>query len=184
MEEQQRHTSLDQNTSTTSTLALPCLGVCLAHVTVSKQLRLCGEFSAESGRCLHVGANISLIYKESYFFKMNEALEWSQVPGGHFPQEQIQGPLSGKRFWYFLKNTESLCNCKAHRYYCMNVTFLYKRQIGVLQCLNSKNIDDITVKQQLTLQNIPYVYRTPLNLNHFNLFFGSMLPEKRAMLER
>lgn len=53
----------------------------------------------------------------------------------------------------------------------MKITFLYKRQILVLHYFDSKNIVEITVKQQITLQNIFYVYRKQLDFSIIFTYF-------------
>lgn len=53
----------------------------------------------------------------------------------------------------------------------MKITLLYKRQIFILHSFDSKNIEDITVKQQLALHNILYVYRKQLNFSIVLTFF-------------
>lgn len=45
----------------------------------------------------------------------------------------------------------------------MKVTFLYKRRILGLHYSDGKNTDNITVKQQITLQIILYIYRNRLD---------------------
>lgn len=53
----------------TTLSAFFCLDICLAHIAMSNQHHLCWEFSIELVRLLYAGANISLIYKEPYFFE-------------------------------------------------------------------------------------------------------------------
>lgn len=53
----------------TTLSAFFCLDICLAHIAMSNQHHLCWEFSIELARLLYAGANISLIYKEPYFFQ-------------------------------------------------------------------------------------------------------------------
>ena len=84
-------------------------------------------------------------------------MELSEVPDDHFQQEQIQGTRLGKGFWYSFFKLLNMQLQSPKRYYYMRITFLYKRQILVLHYFDSKNFDDITVKQQLALQNILYV---------------------------
>lgn len=53
----------------------------------------------------------------------------------------------------------------------METTFLYKRQILVLHYFDCKNIGDITVKEQITLQNSRYVYRKQLDSSVICTYF-------------
>lgn len=176
--------------STTTLSAFLCLDICLAHITMSNQRHLCWEFSIEFGGLLHAGANISFIYKEPYFFQNERGSR--DVIGPRLPfstKANTRNPLRERILvCFFLLFFSELLNdyavAKARGIIQMKITFLYKRQILELHYFDSKNFDNITVKQEVTLQNILYAYRKWLDFsNHFYLSFDSMLPENQPCLQ-
>lgn len=159
--------------SATTLSAFLCLDICLAHITMSNQLHLCWEFSSEFGGLLHAGVNISFIYREPYFFQNERGGRDVIRPKLPF-SIKANKEHSGKGFWYVSFSfwiTESLCSCKNQSIIYMKITFLYKRQILVLHYFDSKNIDYIIVKQQITLQNILYAYRKLLGFSIIFTYF-------------
>ena len=144
---------------------LLCLDICLAHSVMSNQFHCCWKFSTEFEGLLYTGANISFSYKEEYFFQ-NEWDDGDVIgPGIPFSTKANTRKDSSIFFFWIIEVA------KVRGIIYMETTFLYKRHILVLHYFDCKNIGDITVKEQITLQNSRYVYRKQLDSSVIFTYF-------------
>lgn len=168
------------------------LDICLAHIAMSNQHHLCWELSTELGRLLHAGANISFICKEPYFFQnewggrdiIGPRLLFSTKANTRniFKERILVCFLFLPSFFFFFELLNDYAVAKTRHTIYTKITFLYKRQKLGLHYFDSKNIDDIAVKQQVTLQNFLYVHRKLLDFSVIFIYFLIACFWKLAML--